>query len=109
MLKLGRGPDIEMFEMTAPNQSATTGRSDIGLNHFGMYVDDPQAAIARFEKAGGRMFSGPNEILFKTEQGVNNTFCYGVTPWGMNIEFISYPGEMGYEKDTELRRWNRGG
>ena len=49
-----------------------------------------------------------HEIIF-TEQGDGNTFCYGVTPWGMNIEFISYPGEMGYEKDTPLRRWSRGG
>lgn len=108
VLKLGQGPDIEMFEMVAPGQSPTTGRSDIGLNHFALYADDPQAAIERFEKAGGRMFSQPNEILFKTEQGANNTFCYGVTPWGMNIEFISYPGEMGYEEGTELRRCHRG-
>ena len=54
------------------------------------------------------MFSGPSKIRFATEQGEGNVFCYGVTPWGMNIEFISYPGEMGYEQDTQLRRWSRG-
>ena len=71
-------------------------------------MDDPEAAIARFEKAGGRMFSGPNEILFGAEQGDGVSFCHGVTPWGMNIEFITHPGERGYEKDTPLRRWNCG-
>ncbi len=108
VLRLGRGPDIELFEMHAPDQTATTGTSHFGLNHFCMYVDDPDAAIARFEKAGGRMFSGPNEILFGAEKGDGVSFCYGVTPWGMNIEFITYPGEMGYETGTPLRRWNRG-
>ena len=54
------------------------------------------------------MFSGPNEILFRTEKGEGVRFCYGVTPWGMNIEFITYPGEMGYEQDTPLPPWHRG-
>ncbi len=51
------------------------------------------------------MFSDPNPILFPKEEGPGNLFCYGQTPWGMMIEFLTYPSAMGYESDTPLRRW----
>lgn len=110
MIRIGRGPDIELFEMHADDQRPAARGSDIGVNHLAFYADDVPAAIARFEQAGGTMMSQPNPILFKAEQGSNYVFCYGRTPWGMSIEFISYPGEMGFEKEgaTPLRRWNRG-
>lgn len=109
MIRMGRGPDIELFEMHADDQRPAARGSDIGVNHIGFYTDDMSAAIARFEKAGGKMMSQPNPILFKAEQGDNNFFVYGRTPWGMSIEFISYPGKMGVEREgtTPLRRWNR--
>jgi catechol 2,3-dioxygenase-like lactoylglutathione lyase family enzyme len=107
-LTFGRGPDLELFEMHAPGQTSTTGKSDFGINHFAVYADDIDAAVERFERAGGKMNFRPTPIPFETETGDGVKFCYGTTPWGMNVEFITYPGEMGYEKTTALRRWHRG-
>lgn len=105
-LTLGKGPDLELFEIHAPGQTSMTGRSDFGLNHFAVYVDDMDAAIGRFERAGGKIGLRPSSIPFAPEAGEGNLFCFGVTPWGMNVEFITYPGEMQYETMTPLRRWN---
>ena len=68
----------------------------------------PGSGDGPVREGGGRIFSSPNEILFGAEKDDGVSFCYGVTPWGMDIEFITYPGKMGYEKDTPPRRWNRG-
>ena len=107
-IDLGKGPDLELFEIQAPNQKESIGTSDFGINHFAVYADDIEAAVTRFEQAGGRMLFRPSPIGFPTEQGEGVQHCYGATPWGMTIEFMTYPGEMGYESTTQLRRWSRG-
>lgn len=107
-LKLGNGPDLEVFEMHAPGQTASIGNSNFGLNHFATYADDITAAISRFTAAGGRMLFQPIPLPYDVETGEGNLFCYGVTPWGMTVEFMTYPSEMPYEKNTPLRRHHRG-
>jgi catechol 2,3-dioxygenase-like lactoylglutathione lyase family enzyme len=104
MLKIEHGPGIELFEFHAPVQRESVRPSDYGLQHFGVYADDIDASVARFEKAGGVMFKGPDELMFPKEIGKGNQWCYGRAPWGAVIEFIHY-GDMPYEKDTPLRRW----
>lgn len=108
MIRMGRGPDIELFEMRGPVQHPPAQSSDLGMTHVAFYADDPDAAVARFEKAGGVLFMQPSKLPVATEAGENNTFCYGRTPWGMLIEFISYPSHMAYEDTTPLRRWHDG-
>lgn len=106
MIQIGIGPEIELFQLKADEQHEAARPSDFGLQHLAIYVDDMVEAIRRFEVAGGKMFSQPNEILFPKEQGEGNLFCYGQTPWGMMIEFITFPSSMPYENDTQLRRWH---
>ncbi|HAU5565756.1 TPA: VOC family protein [Serratia fonticola] len=105
MLTLQHGPGLELFEMKGPQQNQPQRPSDFGIQHFGVYVDDMQEAINRFENAGGKMFTAPQPLMFPTEIGNNNYFCYGQTPWGSVIELISLPSAMPYEKTTSLRRW----
>ncbi|SOC56510.1 Catechol 2,3-dioxygenase [Chromohalobacter canadensis] len=105
MLKLQYGPGLELFEMHAPEQSAPVRPSDYGLQHFAVYVDDIEEAIHLFEAAGGEMFTSPQPLMFPTEIGEGNYFCYGTTPWGSVIELITLPSPLPYEKDTSLRRW----
>ncbi|MEH6578374.1 MAG: hypothetical protein V7731_15025 [Amphritea sp.] len=31
------------------------------------------------------------------------SWVYFMTPWGMQLELVSYPNGMAYEKDTESR------
>jgi catechol 2,3-dioxygenase-like lactoylglutathione lyase family enzyme len=109
VIKIADGPDIELFEMRAPVQNGPARSNDLGLTHVAFYVDDIDAAVARFVSAGGIVLSPPNDIGFETEAGEGNRYCYAQTPWGMNVEFITLPGSMGYEQQTSSRRWRRAG
>lgn len=105
VIQVGTGPDIELFQLQADDQRPAVRPSDFGLQHLAFYTDDIAAAVRRFEAAGGTMLSRPKPSLFPKEQGDGNLFCYGQTPWGMMIEFISFASPMGYEQETPLRRW----
>lgn len=105
MLVMPHGPGIELFEMHGPEQGMPARASDFGLQHFAVYVDDFDSAIAAFTAAGGEMFTAPKPLSFPDEQGEGNAFCYGQTPWGSIVELISWPTPMPYEKTTNLRRW----
>lgn len=106
MIQIGIGPEIELFQLKADEQREAVRPSDFGLQHLAFYADDIEEATRRFEAAGGKMLSQPNEILFPKEQGEDNFYCYGRTPWGMMIEFITFPSAMPYESETPLRRWH---
>ncbi|MGW8188941.1 MULTISPECIES: VOC family protein [Sphingomonas] len=106
LVQLGRGPEIELFQLQAEVQRPASRPSDFGLQHLAIYVDDMAEALRCFESAGGQMLSGPNPFLFPKEEGCGNLFCYGRTPWGMMVEFLTYPSGMGYERGTSLRRWH---
>jgi catechol 2,3-dioxygenase-like lactoylglutathione lyase family enzyme len=82
MMHLRYGPGLELFQMQAAEQREPVRPSDYGLQHFAVYVDDINAAIAQFEAAGGTMFSRPKAFIFGSEVGNGNVFCYGRTPWG---------------------------
>jgi catechol 2,3-dioxygenase-like lactoylglutathione lyase family enzyme len=104
MMQLGGGPGIELFEMRSRDQRPAIRTSDLGFQHVAVYVDDIDYAIRRFVAAGGRMLTGPNELLgFKKGQG--NLWCYGSTPWGSVFELISYTALDEHEATTSLRRW----
>ncbi|MGP3590323.1 VOC family protein [Vagococcus sp. WN89Y] len=105
MLKLHHGPGIELFEMQGPDQREPLRASDFGLQHFAVYTDDIAAALQQFKEAGGEVFTAPQPLGFPTEKGEGNQFCYGRTPWGTIVEFITWPSPMPYEQDTSLRRW----
>ncbi len=80
MLVMPHGPGIELFEMHGPEQGMPARASDFGLQHFAVYVDDFDKAIAAFTAAGGEMFTAPKPLTFPDEQGEGNAFCYGQTP-----------------------------
>ncbi|WP_308993458.1 VOC family protein [Mariniflexile litorale] len=102
MIKIGSGVRIELFEIYVDGQRQPIKSSDLGLIHFALYTDSMHKAIQKFEAAGGKMLSGPNPFLFPSEKGDKNFFCYGLTPWGTTIEFITYPDGMPYEKNNNL-------
>ncbi|MDR4305939.1 VOC family protein [Chelatococcus sambhunathii] len=105
MVKIGTGADIELFEMHGPEQTQPVRASDFGITHFALYTDDIEASVARFEKAGGTPFTAPRAIPYATERGAGNRVCYGRTPWGTTMEFITTPDRMAYHDQTDLRRW----
>ncbi|MCK0190282.1 hypothetical protein MWU84_09925 [Arenibacter sp. F20364] len=98
MIKIGSGVRIELFEIHVDGQRQPIKSSDLGLIQFASYTNYMDEAIQKFEVAGGKMLSGPNPFLFPAEKGDKNFFCYGLTPWGTTIEFITYPDGVPYEK-----------
>ena len=104
MLRLGEGPSIELFVYADDEQRPPVGASDLGIQHFAVYVDDIDAARDRIVAAGGTAYEGPN-ILGGAEGGENNKWLYTEAPWGSIIELVSRPSPEQYEETTPLRRW----
>lgn len=108
MIKIGNGINIELFEIYVDGQRESVKTSDLGIQHFAVYTDNISESLKKFESAGGKVLSPPKSLIFPSEAGEKNFFCYGVTPWGSSVEFITYPDGMPYEAHTNIRRWKGG-
>ncbi len=104
MLRLGDGPSIELFEYADDGQRPSVTASDLGIQHFAVYVDDIDAARDRIVEAGGTAYAGPS-LLPGAEAGEHNKWLYTVAPWGSIVELVSRPSPEQYEEATPLRRW----
>ena len=104
LLRLGEGPSIELFEYEDSEQAAPPSASDLGVQHFALYVDDIEAVRGSIIEAGGTPLEGPT-LLPGLESGDGNKWLYTMAPWGGIIELVTYPSPQPYEKETDLRRW----
>lgn len=104
MLRLGNGPNLELFTYSGVPQRDPALPSDFGLQHFCVYVDDIDAAAARLENAGGTLLSAPGELP-GGDAGAGNRYLYARTPGGSAVELVTYPSAQAYESRTSLRRW----
>jgi catechol 2,3-dioxygenase-like lactoylglutathione lyase family enzyme len=104
MVKIGTGPDIELFEMHGPEQAQPVRASDFGITHFALYADDIDASVALRE--GGREAAhGAADNLLCDRKRPGNKVCYCQLPWGTTMEFIATPDRMPYHDQTDWRRW----
>jgi catechol 2,3-dioxygenase-like lactoylglutathione lyase family enzyme len=104
MLRLGNGPNLELFSYTGVQQLQPVVPSDFGIQHLCISVDDIDAAANRLEKAGGILLSRPGDLP-GGDAGPGNRYVYTRTPWGSTIELVTYPSSQAYERHTHLRRW----
>lgn len=105
MVRCGYGSNIELFKYTAPDQKDLTPRnSDIGGFHIAFYVDDVAAAKAYFDAKGVKTRLGPLPV--KEGPAAGQTILYFQAPWGLQLEAISYPEGMAYEKGAETVLWS---
>ena len=104
MLRLGNGPNIEVFEIDRPGGATGQGISDLGISHFSLTVDDIEATTAAFTAAGGSLLAGPYD-LGGQEAGPGNRGRFGLTPWGLLIEFEQLPSPMRYDGAPSAPRW----
>lgn len=104
MLRLGNGPNLELFTYAGVEQAPPVRPSDFGIQHFCIYVDDIDAAAARLQQAGGKLLSQPGNLP-GGDAGEGNRYVYTRTPWGSTIELVTYPSHQHYEGRTGLRRW----
>ncbi|MDX8498267.1 VOC family protein [Mesorhizobium sp. VK4C] len=105
MVRCGSGSNIELFKYTAPDQKDLTPKnSDIGGFHIAFYVDDVAAAKAYLEAKGVKTRLGPLPV--KEGPAAGQTILYFQAPWGLQLEAISYPEGMAYEKGAETVLWS---
>ena len=104
-LRLGAGLNLELFEYTAPDQAREHPRnSDIGGFHLALYVDDFDAALTHLRTHGVRIMGEPT--IRTAGPSAGQTWVYFLTPWGLQLELVSYPAGKGYERDTAARLWD---
>ncbi|MER8965026.1 VOC family protein [Mesorhizobium sp. M0159] len=105
LVRCGHGSNIELFKYTAPDQKDLTPRnSDIGGFHIAFYVDDIATAKAYLDGKGVKTRMGPLPVTEGPAAG--QTILYFQAPWGLQLEAISYPNGMAYEKDAETVLWS---
>ena len=105
--RCGHGPNVELFEYAAPDQRQVMPKnSDWGGHHITLYVGDFDAAMAHLRAHQVRLMPGGGgpEIDSGPEAGLRS--CYFLTPWGLQMELISYPRGKGYETTTDRRLWD---
>ncbi len=104
-LRCRHGSNFEIFEYEAPGQNASPPKnSDVGGHHLAFYVDDMGAAVAYLKSKGVRILGEPTVRTSGPSGG--QTWVYFLTPWGMQLELVSYPGGKEYERNTQGRLWH---
>ncbi|KGF69730.1 glyoxalase [Hoeflea sp. BAL378] len=105
LMRCGFGSNIELFSYDAPDQQTVRPKnSDIGGHHIAFYVEDIDAAAAYFKDKGIRTLMGP----FPVNEGpaAGQAIIYFFAPWGLQMEAISFPKGMAYEKDGGPVLWS---
>jgi catechol 2,3-dioxygenase-like lactoylglutathione lyase family enzyme len=104
MMRLGNGPSLELFSFVSDDQREPVRPSDLGVQHFAIFVDDIEAVAKRVEDHGGKVL-GQIDRLPGLDAGPNNRFVYTQTPWGGRMELVDIPSPQAYRAVTKLRRW----
>ena len=105
MVRCGYGSNIELFQYESPDQAKTLPKnSDIGGHHIALYVDDIDKAAEYLKSKNVQTMQGP--IPIKEGPAAGQSILYFLTPWGLQMELISYPKGMAYEKDAKSVLWS---
>lgn len=104
LLRIGNGPNLEIFEIVSRDQKQPLRLQDIGWNHISFYVDDMNYAVERVRAAGGFFLSDVHENS-RHEDTKENASVYFQTPWGSLIELQSIPNGYYYPDDSEAETW----
>ena len=99
MVRCGFGSNIELFSYQSPDQQVVQPKnSDIGGYHIAIYVDDIKAADKYLKSKGVFTLFGPIPVTQGPAAG--QAILYFKAPWGLQMEAITYPDGMAYEKDA---------
>jgi catechol 2,3-dioxygenase-like lactoylglutathione lyase family enzyme len=104
-VRCGCGSNIELFSYESPDQKIVQPKnSDVGGYHIAFYVDDIKAADKYLRSKGVWTLFGPIPITQGPAAG--QAIVYFKAPWGLQMEAISYPNGMAYEKDASTILWS---
>jgi glyoxylase I family protein len=102
--RCGHGPNFEIFQWEpADGQAPQPRNSDIGGHHLAFYVDDLDAAVAYLRAKGVRVLGDPTASSRSSE---GQRWVYFLSPWGMQLELVSYPNGKAYEANSAVKLWH---
>ncbi len=105
MVRAGNGPGVELFQYQAPDQDRTFRKnSDWGAHHIAFYVRHIDKAVEHLQAKGVQKRLGPFPVTEGPAAG--QTINYFATPFGTDIELISYPHGMAYERTASIPLWD---
>jgi catechol 2,3-dioxygenase-like lactoylglutathione lyase family enzyme len=88
---------LELLQFSAPDQRSEPPRtSDAGGHHVAFYVDDLDGAVAHLRARGVQVLGEPMPLP-GPESGEQARFVFALTPWGLALEFVSYPFGKAYQ------------
>lgn len=98
------GPNFEIFQFEPHDPPAPQPKnSDIGGHHLAFYVDDFDLALEYLKENGVRILGEPTLSRNASE---GQKWVYFLTPWGMQLELVSFPNGKAYEKDSQIKLWH---
>ena len=104
LLRVGEGPSLELFQFADASQRDAAALPDYGLQHIALYVDDIAKAAEYLRSKNVKTMQGP--IPVNEGPAAGQSILYFLTPWGMQMELISYPKGMAYEKSSKTVLWS---
>lgn len=104
LLRCKNGPNLEIFEYSSPNQNHVQPlNSDLGGHHIAFYVDDIDQAVHYLRTVGVTVMGEPTSSKGASE---GQRWVYFLSPWGMQLELVSYPNGKAYEPGARLKLWH---
>jgi catechol 2,3-dioxygenase-like lactoylglutathione lyase family enzyme len=105
MLRFKTGPSFEIFEYELEGACAIPPRnSDVGGHHLAFYVEDIGAAAAYLQSHGITVQGDP--VTMETGPTKGLTWVYFLSPWGMQLELVSYPAGMAVTNQNPGSLWS---
>lgn len=105
MLRCGTGSNIELFEYENSKGSTVMPKAeDIGASHIAFYTGDIKGAVAYLKSQGITVLGEP--ITMPSGDTEGETWVHFRSPWGSEMELVSYPQGKGYEKHSRIKLWN---
>ena len=103
--RCGFGPNFEIFEYSGDDRNLTPPRNcDVGGHHLALYVDDFDRALEYLRSHGLRILGEPT--VRDAGPSAGQSWVYFLTPWGMQLELVSFPEGKGYESTMSKRLWH---
>jgi catechol 2,3-dioxygenase-like lactoylglutathione lyase family enzyme len=104
-LRCKNGSNYELFEYSAPDQNKIQPKnSDIGGHHLALYVDDFEVALDYLKNKGIEIMGEP--VVRTSGPSGGQTWVYFKSPWGMQLELVSFPSGKDYEADYAHQLWH---
>lgn len=105
MVRCANGPAFEVFKYTSPDQNPTPPKnSDIGGYHIAFYVDDINVATQYLRDNDVQVLESPHPLTGTGLEG--EEWVYFLSPWGMQMELVSFPDGIAHEKETGQAFWD---